>query len=342
MTTDVVNICLIGAGRAGMIHGENFASSVAGARIAAVAEPNKELRHNAAASLGLDVATQTAADYRELLDRDTIDALVISTPTVFHREIAVAAAHAGKHVFCEKPMALTCGECDEMIEACEAAGVKLQIGFMRRFDAGFKEAYSRLQEGEIGDLVHVRSLTHGPSIPQPWMYDIAASNGPLAEVNSHDIDTVRWFAGDDVAEVYAMAGNYRSPEAREKFPDFYDQIHLSLKFRRGAQGSISGAQGVRYGYDARAEVIGTSGVLFIGGLKAPLVTSVNRNREIKSTAVASWRNLFSEAYLEEGRSFVQSIREDSPSPVTGNDGREAVKIVVAGNQSAREGTAIKL
>jgi myo-inositol 2-dehydrogenase/D-chiro-inositol 1-dehydrogenase/scyllo-inositol 2-dehydrogenase (NAD+) len=211
---------------------------------------------------------------------------------------------------------------------------------MRRFDAGFKEAFARLQEGEIGDLVHVRSLTHGPSIPQAWMYDIAASNGPLAEVNSHDIDTVRWFAGDDVAEVYAMAGNYRSPQAREKFPDFYDQIHLSMKFRGGAQGSISGAQGVRYAYDARAEIIGTDGILFVGGLKAPLVTSVNRNREIRSTAVESWRQLFAEAYLEEDRAFVQSILSGSPSPVTGIDGREAVKVVVAGNLSAREGTVI--
>lgn len=337
-----VRICLIGAGRAGMIHGVNFASRLPGARVAAVVEPDERLRREAKKALDLDECLETFDDYRQALTRDTFDAVVVATPTEFHRDIVVASAEAGKHVLCEKPMALNTADCDAMIAACARAGVKLQIGFMRRFDAGFRQAFSRLEAGEIGRLVHVRSLTHGPSIPKPWMYDIAKSNGPLAEVNSHDIDTVRWFAGDEVSEIYAMAGNYRSPDALEEYPDFYDQIHLSLKFCQGTQGSISGAQGVRYAYDARAEIIGTEGILFVGGLRAPLVTSVNRDREIKSTAVESWRDLFAQAYLEEDRAFIESIIEDSPSPVTGEDGKAAVQIVMAGNQSVREGKVISI
>ncbi|MDA0811441.1 MAG: Gfo/Idh/MocA family oxidoreductase, partial [Verrucomicrobia bacterium] len=261
----MIRIGVIGTGRAGLIHAQNYATSVPGARLAWLVDSDDSSRLNAAKELGLDANESTEADYREALKDDRLDAVVVATPTSFHRDIVVAAAQAGKHVLCEKPMALTADDCDAMIAACDTANVKLQVGFMRRFDAGFREAFSRLQAGEIGELVHARSLTHGPSIPKPWMFDIAESNGPLAEVNSHDIDTIRWFAGDEVAEVYAMAGNYRSPEAREAFPDFYDQIHLSMKFRRGAQGSISGAQGVRYAYDARAEIIGTEGILFVGG-----------------------------------------------------------------------------
>jgi predicted dehydrogenase len=338
----MIRIGVIGTGRVGIIHAHNFARAVPHATLAWLVDPDEISRLNAAREVGLNANHGTTVDYREALKDERLDAVVIAMPTAFHKEIVVAAAEAGKHVLCEKPMALNAEECDEMTAACDAARVKLQIGFMRRFDAGFRDALARLQAGEIGELVHVRSLTHGPSIPKPWMFDMAQSNGPLAEVNSHDIDTVRWFADDDVAEVYAMAGNFRSPEARDAFPDFYDQIHLSMKFHRGAQGSISGAQGVRYAYDARAEIIGTEGILFVGGLRAPLVTCVNRDREIISTAVGSWRDLFADAYLEEDRAFVRSILDDSPSPVTGHDGKEAVKIVVAGNRSAKDGNVTQV
>ena len=337
-----IRICLVGAGRAGMIHGLNFGSRIPQARLVAVVEPDEALRQTATKALGLDFLKETFRDYHEAVERDNIDAVVVCTPTKFHREIVIASANQGKHVFCEKPMALSAMDCDAMIGACHNTGVNLQIGFMRRFDTGFCSAFERLQGGEIGDLVHVRSLTHGPSIPKPWMYDIAASNGPLAEVNSHDIDTIRWFGRDQIAEVYAMAGNYRSPEARDAFPDFYDQIHLSLKFHGGAQGSISGAQGIRYGYDSRAEIIGTEGILFVGGLKDPQVSSINKAGEIRSTAVNSWSDLFAEAYLKEDRAFVDSIIEKRPSPVTGYDGKEAVKVVVAGNQSAKEGRVVQV
>lgn len=343
MSSRSIRICIIGAGRAGMIHGLNFArGGVELARVTAVVDPDDILRQSAAKILGLDFSSQTFADYRSAFTYGAFDGVVIATPTVYHREIAVAAAGAGKHVLCEKPMALSADDCDAMMDACSAAQVNLQIGFMRRFDAGFRDAYARLLEGEIGELVHVRSLTHGPSIPQPWMYDLARSNGPLAEVNSHDIDTAHWFSGDTVSSVYAMAGNYRSPDARATYPDFYDQIHLSLKFRGGAQGSISGAQGTRYAYDARAEIIGTEGIILVGGLQSHRVTSINCRNEMRASAVKSWRDLFSNAYLEEDRAFVRSILDQSPSPVPGYFGKEAVKVVVAGNLSAKQGAVVPL
>jgi myo-inositol 2-dehydrogenase/D-chiro-inositol 1-dehydrogenase/scyllo-inositol 2-dehydrogenase (NAD+) len=117
-------------------------------------------------------------------------------------------------------MAMTVAECRDMIDACEQHRVKLQIGFMRRFDRNFIRAKELIQDGGIGEIVSVKSLTHGPSRPHEWMYDIAKSNGPLAEVNSHDIDTLRWLTGSEVNSLYAIAGNYRCPEAREKYPDF--------------------------------------------------------------------------------------------------------------------------
>ena len=263
-----LGIAVIGSGRAGMIHAQSFAAGIEGARLVAMVDPVAAAREAALRELGID---KGYADYRQALADPAVNAVVVVTPTAYHREIVVAAAQAGRHVLCEKPMAMTAAECSAMIDACEAARVKLQIGFMRRYHRDFLAAKVALDSGAIGDLVLVKSLTRGPSVPQPWMYDIAQSNGPLAEVNSHDIDTLRWFAGDDFAEVYAVGGNYRCPEARAEHPEFYDNVAMTIRFGRGAQGMIDGAQGVGYGYDSRLEVLGTKGVLFAGSLQSSSV-----------------------------------------------------------------------
>ena len=167
-------------------------------------------------------------------------------------------------------MAMDVRECDDMTAACTSADVKLQIGFMRRYDETFMAARQRIESGEIGDVVLVKSLTHGPSVPQEWMYDIRKSNGPLAEVNSHDIDTLRWFAGSEITEVYAIGGNFRCPQALERYPDFYDNVAMVCRFADGRQGFIDGAVSVGYGYDSRTEIIGTKGIMFVGRSRGEL------------------------------------------------------------------------
>jgi predicted dehydrogenase len=340
MRKDKLGIAVIGSGRAGMIHARNFAAGIDGARLAAMVDPVAATRTAALAELGLE---KGYADYREALADPSIDAIVVVTPTVFHREIVVAAAAAGKHVLCEKPMAMDAAECGLMISACEAARVKLQIGFMRRYARDFVAAKAALDSGKIGEPVLIKSLTRGPSVPQPWMYDIAKSNGPLAEVNSHDIDALRWFAGDDMAEIYAIAGNYRCPEARAEFPDFYDTVSMTVRFAKGAQGMIDGAVSVGYGYDARLEVLGTKGVLFVGSLEeSSLVVCSAAGSELGTPAVRSWRTLFIDAYREEDAAFVRCILEDAPPSPSGRDGLKAVEAVVAGNRSISTGVPVKL
>lgn len=333
-----LKIGLIGAGRAGIVHGRNFAFSVADATLVALCDPHEGSRNEAASTLGVST---TFADYRDLLSLPGLDAVVIVTPTRFHCQMAVDSAAAGKHILCEKPMAMTPGECDAMIAATDAAKVKLQIGFMRRFAPAFQELKARTAAGEVGDVVSVRSLTYGPSVPQPWMYDLAVSNGPLAEVNSHDIDTVRWITGSDITEVYAIGGNFRSPEASAGFPDFYDNVTLIAKFANGMQGSISGAQGVKYGYDSRCEVLGTKGILFAGSLKTNAVTACTEDG-MSSSIIRSWRDLYAEAYLNEDKAFVRCIIEDTPPEITGLDGKRAVQVVNAGNESIRTGMPVKI
>lgn len=334
----VVRVGLIGAGRAGMIHGRNLANRVNGAQVVTVSDPDKQTRETAAEELGTE---RGFSDYRELIEKGEVDAVVIVTPTRLHREIALAAAAAGKHILCEKPMAMTPSECDEMSAAADAAKVKLQIGFMRRFAPTFSEAKRRILAKEIGDVVSIRSLTYGPSIPQPWMYDLRVSNGPLAEVNSHDIDTLRWMADSEITEVYAIGGNFRSQEASQTFPDFYDNVTLTARFANGIQGMISGAQGVRYGYDSRCEVLGTNGILFAGSLEEKAVTSCTE-AGLNTPVIKSWRDLFADAYLAEDEDFVRCILEDRSPRVTGHDGKKAVEVVNAGNESIRTGKPVKL
>jgi myo-inositol 2-dehydrogenase/D-chiro-inositol 1-dehydrogenase/scyllo-inositol 2-dehydrogenase (NAD+) len=321
-----------------MIHGRNFATRVPNASLEALCDPNVQALNEAADELGVE---KRYTDLQQVLEDKDIDAVVVVTPTALHRNIVCAAADAKKHILCEKPMAMNEQECLDMIEACERNSVRLQIGFMRRFDESFRHAKQQVLAGEIGDVVLVKSLTHGPSTPQKWMYDIKKSNGPLAEVSSHDIDALHWYSESYISEVYAIAGNYRSPEAVDEFPDFYDNVIMSTRFNSGAQGLVDGAQGVQYGYDSRVEILGTHGIIHVGRAKQHSVLTVSKNG-IKTPFVSSWRTLFLDAYYEEDLSFVQAIVNDTDVEVTGLDGLEAVRVVTAGNRSITERRPIEI
>lgn len=333
-----IGVGVVGCGRAGMIHARNFASAVSGAQLVAMADPVSESLERSCSELR---GAKGYADYRAMLEDKAVDAIVIATPTALHKEIAVAAAGAGKHILCEKPLAMNPLECMEIIKAVEKNSVTLSMGFMRRYDESFVEAKARIDQGEIGDVILVKSLTHGPSVPQRWMYDLKISNGPLAEVNSHDIDTLRWFTGSEFKKVYAIGGNYRCKDIQHEFPDFYDNVIVSASFENDMQGFISGALSAKYGYDARVEILGTTGILFIGHLDSTSVMSCTNNG-ITRPIVKSWRDLFANAYLSEDKDFVQCILEGRKPKASGLDGKKAVEIVNASNDSIRTGMPVVL
>ncbi|MDR1291996.1 MAG: Gfo/Idh/MocA family oxidoreductase [Clostridiales Family XIII bacterium] len=337
---DSIGIAVVGAGRAGMIHATNFRRNVPGARLVAMIDPVREAREAAAKALEID---KVYPGHREACGDKDIDAIVVVAPTAAHRGIVCDAAAAGKHVLCEKPMAMDEAECLEMIDATGKAGVRLQIGFMRRFDAGFMKAKDAVDSGAIGEVVMVRSNTRGPSVPRPWMYDLSKSNGPLAEVNSHDIDTLRWFTGSEFSTVYAVGGNFRSPDAVAEWPDFYDNVIVSATFANGMQGMIDGAQGVGYAYDARCEVLGAKGCIFIGRLQhESFVVCTADSNEGAYPLVGSWRQLFEPAYLAEDKGFISCILSGEEPQANGKDGLEAVRVVNAGNKSIVEKRIVEL
>lgn len=333
-----VRLCLIGTGRAGMIHAGNFCTNVKDGELVAVSDVDAQKAREAAEELGV---SKWYTDYREAIRESGAEAVIIATPTKFHCNIAVYAAEKGLHIFCEKPMAMSVPECEKMIEAAKKSGVVLQIGFMRRFCEDFVRAREIAFSGEIGEIVMIKSLTRGPSTPHEWMYDIQKSNGPLAEVNSHDLDTLRWFSGSEPESVYALGGNYRCGDAKERYPDFYDTVILNIRMKNGMIGCIEGAQGVGYGYDARVEILGTKGMVTVGNLQKNSVVSCSKEG-MKGDIVESWRNLFEKAYQEEDQAFVKCILEHGKPMAGGEDGLRAVAMVNAGNESIRTGKIVAM
>lgn len=334
-----IRLCLIGTGRAGMIHAQNFRLLAAGAQIAATSDVDICRAKQAANELGVE---KYYDDYKTAIADSGADAVVIATPTKFHCDIALEAARNGKHIFCEKPMAMTPTECEKMIRAARENNVILQVGFMRRFCEDFVRAKEIVDSGKIGDIVMIKSLTRGPSTPHEWMYDIQKSNGPLAEVNSHDIDTLRWFSDSEVESVYALGGNYRCSDAKERYPDFYDTVILNIRMKNGMIGCIEGAQGAGYGYDARLEILGTKGMVTVGDLRRNSVTAYSTDEGMKGEIVESWRTLFEKAYAQEDRDFLQCIVENREPRAGGKDGLEAVAVVKAGNESLSTGKVIRM
>jgi len=334
-----LRFCLIGTGRAGLIHARNIHNRIPEARLVAICDANPDTLHTTGAEFP-DAVQYT--DYRLAIGNRDLDAVVIVTPTFLHRDIACAAAESGKHVFLEKPMAVTAEECRAIIAATNRAQVKLQIGFMRRFDEGFLEAKQLLDVGEMGRVMKIKSTGRGPGLPSPWMYDLKKSNGIIAEVNSHDMDSLRWFTGSEAVRAYAEAANFKCPDARMSHPDFYDNVLASFRFQDDTIGEVDGTCPCHYGYDARVEILCEKGLLMVGHVTQQGVTRVSIDGCVQGRAVKSWRNLFKDAYLAEMEHFVECVLKNRQPRVSGNDGLKAVEMVVAVNASLQSGVPVAI
>ena len=335
-----IGICLVGAGRAGRVHANSLTNHVAGAVLTGIVDNAPEVSDRARDEFGIEKAFDSVD---AALDWGEFDAVVITTPTFTHRDFAVAAADAGKHVFVEKPMALTLAECDDMIAAADNHRVILQIGFMRRFDPEFRAAFERIQAGEIGRPMMIKSLTHGPGLPPPWACDLSRSNGMLAEVNSHDWDTVRWLMASDPARVTVEVANFKGEARGVEAADFYDTVLAMIRFDNGGIGSISGICPCDYGYDARAEIVGEKGIMQIGELKGQaVVVCTDRDKGLNTPIHRTWQERFAWGYIREMEHFVDCIRRGQPPAVGGIDGRWAVAGVLAGTRSFQQARPVLL
>ena len=329
-----IRICMIGAGRVSKNHSRALTRHVPGATIVALVDPMAQVREETAREFGIDDQFDTL---EIALEKADFDAVIITTPTPTHLPITVLAAENKKHVFLEKPMALNLQECDAINKSVDQNSVILQLGFMRRFDPEFVAAAQRIEAGEIGQPMMIKSNTHGPGLPPPWAHDLRTSNGMLAEVNSHDWDATRWLMGSNYQRVYTEVANFKGAARNVDTPNFYDTVLVNIKFESGGLGLISGVCPCDYGYDARVEIIGDKGIMQIGELQGQsVVICTNRDQGLITPIFRTWPERFAWAYIYELEHFVTCIQNETPPAVGGNEGWWAVAGVLAGTQSFLE------
>ena len=333
--TQPVTLGIIGAGRIGKLHAEHLVYRIPDARVAAISDILPEAAQQCAARLGIPHAY---ADHRAILDDETIDAVVICSSTNTHAQMIEEAAAAGKQIFCEKPIDFSLERIDRALAAVERAGVKLQIGFNRRFDANFARIHAAVANGQIGDP-HILRITSRDPAPPPISY-IEVSGGIFLDMTIHDFDMARFLIGSEVEEVYA-AGAVSVDPAIGKAGDI-DTAVITLKFANGCLGTIDNSRQAVYGYDQRVEVFGSRGMIYSGNNVANQATLSDAQGVHAALPLYFFVERYVDSYIAELSAFIRCIQEDTPPPVSGLDGRIPVQMGYAALRSLAEGRPVRL
>jgi len=330
-----LKVGVIGAGRIGKVHAETVAFRIPEAELRAVVDVNAEAARSLAQRCSIP---RVGASPNDVLSDPEIDAVLICSSTDTHADLIIESAKAGKHIFCEKPIDYSLAKIDRALEAVEKAGVKLQIGFNRRFDANFARVRKAIASGEIGTphLLHI--ISRDPA-PPPIAY-VKVSGGMFLDMTIHDFDMARFLIGDEVTEIYAAAGVRVDPEIGKSGD--VDTAIITLRFANGVLGTIDNCRKASYGYDQRVEVLGNDGAI--------ATENCYPNRAVISTAESVRRdlpmNFFMDRYLDsfanELREFIAAVIENKPTPVTGRDGRAPVVMALAARKSYEEKRPVQL
>lgn len=331
-----INLGVIGLGRIGKLHVHNIISHIPEVNLIGISDVAEEALEVTAAKCSVPIVEK---DYRSLLENKEIDAVVICCSTDTHARIISKAAQAGKHIFCEKPIALDLDEINEALEEVKKAGVKLQIGFNRRFDPSFKKAKEMVQVGKIG-VPHIVRITSRDPAPPPLEY-VKVSGGIFLDMMIHDFDMIRYLIDDEVKELMA-AGSILIDREIGKYNDI-DTAIVTMQFKKGAWGTIDNSRKAVYGYDQRIEVFGSEGCIQVGNRRPTEVSLLGVESTVSDKPLYFFLERYSESYIEEIRHFVYCIKENKEPMVNGYDGKMAVVLGYAARESLtkREFVSIK-
>jgi scyllo-inositol 2-dehydrogenase (NAD+) len=263
--------------------------------------------------------------------------VIVATPTSTHSEVVIAAVNAGKHVFCEKPMALTLREVDAMTAAIARAGIIFQIGFMRRFDESYVAAKKQIDTGVIGQPVAIRSIGRDPFRTSLEFANPAVSGGIILDMGIHDFDLLRWLMADEVERVYSEVASLVYPELRTVGD--VDSAMITLRFEGGALGNVEVSRTAVYGYDIQTEVVGTKGTLQIGYLRHTPILTLTR-AGVTHDVVPHFPERFGKAYTTQIEHFAECLYEQKPPLVSAPDARAALQIGLAATASQRDGRVV--
>ncbi|MCP5514901.1 MAG: inositol 2-dehydrogenase [Spirochaetales bacterium] len=327
---------IIGAGRIGRVHAESVTFHIPDAEVAAVADPfiteeSKKFFNN----LGVK---EVFKDYKDILAKKEIDAVLICSSTDTHAKITIEAAKAGKDIFCEKPIDLDIGRIKETLKAVKEAGVKFQIGFNRRFDRNFSALKKSVVDGKVGD-VHIVKITSRDPAPPPVAY-IKVSGGLFCDMMIHDFDLAGYLSGSEVVEVFASGAVLVDP-AIGKAGDI-DTAIVTLKFANGAIGVIDNSRQAVYGYDQRAEVFGSKGCAAVENEKPSTNKISNKDAVCEEKPLYFFLERYMQAYAAEVGEFVSAIKNGKDVPVGGDAGLASVVIAKAAMKSLKENRPVKI
>ncbi len=332
---DKVRLGIIGTGRIGQLHLDNVLRFIPEASVSALSDIAFDHAKSVAESRGVK---RVYPDPKAIFEEPDINAVLICSSTDTHAAFIEEAAKAKKHVFCEKPIALDLATIDHALAAAEEAGIKLQIGFNRRFDPNFMEARRQVLEGLIGMLHIVRISSRDPE-PPPLAY-IETSGGLFMDMTIHDFDMARYIVGDDVEEVYAAGAVLVDPKIGEAGD--IDTAVITLRFRGGAIGVIDNSREAVYGYDQRLEVFGNQGMISVDNPRPHTAIHSGRAGDSAPPLLHFFLERYAQSFVTELRGFVEAIRNDTEPPVSGRDGRAPVVIALAALRSLREGRPVRL
>ena len=330
-----IKVGVVGLGRLGSLYARYFTSRIPGAQLHAVSDVRLDAARAIAAETG---APRAYSDYHELVKDPEVDAVVVMTPTKLHSEVVVAAAAAGKAIFCEKPLSLDLVDAAVMQAAVEKSGVFFQLGFMRRFDRAYAAAKRKIDAGLIGKPVIFKSSSKD-QLPPPVDYLRPENSGGLfIDMGIHDFDLARWFMGD-VKSVFSVGNAVAFPEIAG-VGDVESAIS-TLNFTSGAIGTVTLSRIGIYGYGIHTEIVGTEGTLQIGYDQETALLVMTKD-VISHDTVPGFYERFEQAYIVQLQDFIQNLLQDRPSPITCADGIAAQKIALAATRAVHEGVLVKV
>lgn len=332
----MIKVGIIGAGRIGKVHVQSICTQVPDAKVKTLADPFMT-EETAAWAKEMGVA-QVTKDYKEILADPEIDAVLICSSTDTHSPISVEAIKAGKHVFCEKPIDHDIEKIQEVIDALKESNVKYQVGFNRRFDHNFEAVQSAVAAGKIGDI-HVIKVTSRD--PEPPCADyVKVSGGMFLDMTIHDFDMVRFLAGCNAEEVYVQAAVLVDPAIGEAGD--VDTAVITLKMENGAIAVIDNSRKAVYGYDQRAEVFGSKGMVATGNDTASAAVISNENGVTGEVPLHFFLERYMAAYAKEVKCFIDAIVNDTDTPLGVMDGLEPVLMGIAAKKSMEEHRPVKI
>ncbi|MBN3524999.1 inositol 2-dehydrogenase [Paenibacillus apiarius] len=330
----MLQVGIIGAGRIGKLHADHI-QHMRNVRVRAISDVCIAGLDTWASEMGIPVVT---SDYRDLLNDPEIEAVFICSPTSTHAAIIQEAAQAGKHIFCEKPVSFSVDTTERALEAVKKAGVKMQVGFNRRFDHNFKKARDVVQAGKIG-TPHLLRITSRDPEPPPAEY-ISKSGGLFMDMTIHDFDMARYVMQSEVVEVYAQGANLIDPQIGEL--NDIDTAVVNLRFANGALGIIENSRKAVYGYDQRLEAFGSEGCVTTNNDRASTAIIATADGVQIDKPLYFFLERYTQAYIQEVGDFVRAILHDGPIVCDANDGLQAERIARAAKESLLSGRPVKL